>query len=1583
MFPPSLPAPPYPTPDLFPVKFQPRRTSAPAVSGRSNTDIDRSCQNKTHHSNNETISSSNIHHENLVNSLSSKYSPQSPPQSIIAESVSYSEFNSLLVANENFSSETSFINKLKNDSISKSNLSQLSEESLLSALVRCQNISEDCVNYTANKKKFNSNTQHTVFNATNSSSCDIQCSVKLPDSEYLNHELITNNDNSNKIISNPSVFNGKCNTLDKKVKNCSNQSLISTNQNVTLFEQSILDKQNISKVELAKRCWENYFRPKPPRIARKKTINDESINQSISRGSIHNKSYRSNSVDCTLCNYDNKIKLEDNTIQQKCNDSIQTSLNSFISSNNDNTLTIDSQSFLKDDINQSNDCITSKYTRKGYSPSFIRLIVANELDNFKQLKTMNIEQLNCQHSTSTLTLTDMTTSIQEYKNAMNSIHSNELNENCLYQSNIEFTNYDKDNYSNDWINDIRPQSVTLQRHCIQLINQNNKLHCTSLDTNKIYLSNQNNLNKKSNTNDIIHTYKKKYSYPIIDNITQTDIHLNKSTDWSRLHVDKNRLIRNINKKYKRYNTLIDHFVLPLEKYINCIRSNSVDDNSLKSYTKYNSLSIGIDRSESFYYNVKHISSSDKLKKTNQLSCNLIDYPENNLPYVTSSSSSSLSSSTAAAASLYSPISTSSLICTSVKSTSIIPNDSLHLLKKRRQFSPVESYCKIDTISFKDKTTNNSKTFCEVHSVDSVKNCDVNASDDKDLINFVYSEYDHEDDKFNDKLRKMSLSPAARRYEEHVLATASGRPYNKLGNQLHFIDHKNYAIQQNSIKNVKILPEYHYNNKPNEVIKDSNYDDEEEEKSDSVYHQNEEQLNAELWREKLGAITRWKREVDDAMLAGETDFKEIFYSPENELRNRFIEKDFNLTHIPNQHDTVHYLQSTNSHVNSSLNGFEVNYPTTYGLSLEQSKNHIKPIVQDKKLTLSANHRISHQSNNLKPNANQMNSQIRKNVTLYDNSMQKNYQSTSQTVPSKVVINPSGVLNDHIYHYDNDSQLEKPQQIASQYQPMWIKASKPQVSFSHRQQQQPNSSNHSVVQTIQQIQNSLNSPYYSSNIPTSINSFESNHLNSNMNSSKNRHKSSTTVKSFRNFFTPKLRRKTYELDNTEYGEFKQDYYLQANKLLNNSGGQYTGNNLKSPTGINNQFRKVVPSASYTEALNLAVAANTALYEAFHQQSIDSCNKMNSAYHNTPVSFKQQKLKSSTSTVNPDTLPVTNEGFSNEISPILRDTVETEHKNKPYQWTKVIKPHKNISLSPISSISQFNGDENSSVEKQNNTDKLKSTTVEQTLYSDNKCRSPKLLIKEKLNDLMDSSAETRRTTRRPRSSFRHAVTLSPYRRKPDMQTSEQCNSPYLDPSPIALSSGFVSAGSIVNAVDEATEKMNRDELTETSSKVRSVPPPVGVHDYPIVTNLEKDLNKIDSLMDDSVNIPTNKSYQQFQLSSNSFTQKQSQQQHHHHQTKFNKLPPLQALPPCKLLLGRVASNEDICIETETPIAFNIAATDKEICITRVASVDDLKYQQNDQFNNNEYNNHLINKKHKRIPISLRLTFGSESKLNKSTLL
>lgn len=124
-----------------------------------------------------------------------------------------------------------------------------------------------------------------------------------------------------------------------------------------------------------------------------------------------------------------------------------------------------------------------------------------------------------------------------------------------------------------------------------------------------------------------------------------------------------------------------------------------------------------------------------------------------------------------------------------------------------------------------------------------------------------------------------------------------------------------------------------------------------------------------------------------------------------------------------------------------------------------------------------------------------------------------------------------------------------------------------------------------------------------------------------------------------------------------------------------------------------------------------------------------------------------------------------------------------------------------------------------------KFKTDITEQTLYSDNKSRSSKLLISEKSDDLTETNTDTRRIPGRLRSSLRHAVTLSPCRRKPDV-TLEQCNSPYLQPSPLALSSGFVSAGSIVNAVEECTEKMNKDGFADTSPKVKTVPPPVGVH-------------------------------------------------------------------------------------------------------------------------------------------------------------
>lgn len=93
------------------------------------------------------------------------------------------------------------------------------------------------------------------------------------------------------------------------------------------------------------------------------------------------------------------------------------------------------------------------------------------------------------------------------------------------------------------------------------------------------------------------------------------------------------------------------------------------------------------------------------------------------------------------------------------------------------------------------------------------------------------------------------------------------------------------------------------------------------------------------------------------------------------------------------------------------------------------------------------------------------------------------------------------------------------------------------------------------------------------------------------------------------------------------------------------------------------------------------------------------------------------------------------------------------------------------------------------------------------------------------------------------------------------------------------------------------------------------------------------------------------------------------------------VQALRPKKFILGHVASNEDICIETETPFAFNIAATGRKICIAKVASADDL---QKTPFLANSFSSDLIDLEEvgAGIPVSLRLTFGSTPCINTSDL-
>ncbi|CAH8483974.1 unnamed protein product [Schistosoma guineensis] len=1619
MFPPSLPAPPNPAPDLSPVKNQSRRTSAPAVPHRNNVTVDNCNNNKPNQNNNIETTDLKRHpvkkDEKITNELSLNYWLHSPPQSLIAESVSHSEFDRLLIANENVSTENGFRNKIKNNSISKSNLSQYSEESLLTTLVQCQHLKENNMKQKL-KKKINLNDQETCSKSLKPTSFDDSSNpLTLPDQSCLSERLMNDYNNSNKVnllnhsssssTTTTTIFN---NTLDRKTKKTNHQSVMSNERKVGSTNQFLLDQMNnnhtnLNKVELAKRCWENYFRPKPPRIRRNKTIHDHSMTQSFT-GDMSNKvndlCLRSSSVDCTYRTSENKNKRQYDEYLRKTSQFKASSMCiSPISSNHsNNSLIIDSninqlQSFPKNnnqlDNNNNNNKI--KYIGKGYSPSFIRLMTDHELDNNDNNNNeqncdqiSDPDQLNDHYSNSTLTLTENTQTTKDHDHDYHKINSNNsmkqmiFNEKRLCRSNIEFSNYNKEKYLNYYHEYLRPQSLTLKRHCIQYQNHNHKINLSS----SISSDHLQGINRHTYNDHIIKNTKKNHPYTFIDYITQTNDdddknnHLNKHSDWSKLNIQKNnQFLKKLNKSFKQPNTpLIHHFIIPI---YHDSRSYLTDSNRLNLDRKNDSPLIGIDRSESFFKKIKHISLNKKLKEISN----------HHLKYTTLSS-------------INSPITTSNFI-----DTKRIENDyhsSIELLNHNQTKDKTTQKLRSDLVPF---TEVNNLSLSQRIIYDSYINDDDDdeeeeEEDDENCIDDHDDNYENE--QVNSKL-KMSLSPAAQRYEEHVLATVSGRSsYPKTNNQLFFNDYKNDTKHRNSIQKVKLLPEFQYHKNPIEIIKDHNYDDDDEEaeENDSNDHPNDHLIHTELWREKFGAITRWRHEVDNAMLAGET---EIIHTPETILHNKCVKEKFNIPSISNQQDTMNYLQPTIVPVNtfqsnglySSINDVEITYSTTCTCPTVQSYIYSKPLISSNEAN-ETKQNILYSPNNFKPNSYQIS--MTKDMNLYDNVVPKYYQPTSHSVPSKVVINPSGVTNDQTYQYDNNNiRLENSQQINSKYQPMWIKAPIPQLRLSR---QRSNSGNAVVLQPIQQIENFTNIPnYYSSNNPVNLttiiqgsihHSYEPNIPLPNINSPINQYKTST-VKSFRNFLTPKLRRKTYELDKTESIKLKQDDYKPINILQTNSVEQHLGNNnSRSINERNNQFKKVVPSTSYTDALNLAVAANTALHEAFNQSitSTDSCQKTNSTNQNTPVSFKQPKFKTTSSPVNPTSLTITNERSSAEISLTPSESVKTEHKNNTCQWTKISKPYKNISLSPISSISQYNGDKNSPVEKQMDKNKFKTDITEQTLYSDNKSRSSKLLISEKSDDLTETNTDTRRIPGRLRSSLRHAVTLSPCRRKPDV-TLEQCISPYLQPSPLALSSGFVSAGSIVNAVEECTEKMNKDGFAETSSKVKTVPPPVGVHDYPIVTNLEKDLNTIDSLINDTLNIHINDNNPQTKLNqselSNNSTQKSNEQQQQ--QSKFNKLLPLQTLPPCKLLLGRVASNEDICIETETPFSFNIAATDKEICITRVASVEDLKCQQQqqqqqyDQLKGNT-NNKSIKKNHKRIPISLRLTFGSESKLNKSIL-
>ncbi|VDQ15194.1 unnamed protein product [Trichobilharzia regenti] len=303
----------------------------------------------------------------------------------------------------------------------------------------------------------------------------------------------------------------------------------------------------------------------------------------------------------------------------------------------------------------------------------------------------------------------------------------------------------------------------------------------------------------------------KSPYAIAENI-QTDFTSNDHSHWSRLHVEKNRLLENLKVNLSNKNTPIDHLTLPSDKRTTLIRSYSADNNPNQAHSRNNSSPAGIERSESFHKVINHISHSVKSNQKPPSPYSIsVNYNDNKSGY----SSSPIS-----------PISVSVSL-----SPRLVQNDSIHLSNNKKHYV-------------------SSKEF----------------------------------DKVNCTVEKMSLSPAARRYEEHVLATVSGKAYNKPGHQI-------FSNNNNNHNNVNS-------------------------KSDSVVDQLQDDLNyAEIWREKLGAITRWKREVDKAMLAGETDIKEILCNPETSIYDSCVENKYSLINTPNNnHEVNTYLQPLPVQVN---------------------------------------------------------------------------------------------------------------------------------------------------------------------------------------------------------------------------------------------------------------------------------------------------------------------------------------------------------------------------------------------------------------------------------------------------------------------------------------------------------------------------------------------------------------------------------------------------------------------------------------------------------------------------------------------
>nr|CAH8826218.1 unnamed protein product [Trichobilharzia regenti] len=1681
LFPPSLPIPPYPAPDLIPVKLQTRRTSAPTTSHKCYYDI-----NKSHRNNNYNNRNLDKHclrtSENLGNLLPSEYSPDSPPQSLAGESISYSEFDSLFLANEHLSVNSSLTSKIQDCTTFRSNWSHNSEESLLTALVRCQKVTRKNM---ATKQNMSRNNELSVSNqnklsvpeGNHSANCQnvvdySQNGVKPCILTNITKEMISSSESEkHKTIRRRITIAGEHPSVphSRKPTSLQQQQTHNSNHNSRISKRSS-DSQNLGKVALAKQSWENYFTPKPPRIARNKTTEGERITRPVSVCITQDMGQyqRSSSVDCTYQDYKIKDTFENKTITNNFDKQFSNGYNEHLSipkyksistpvspifsaCDSPRTLSPAKRSTVTYEENRNIDCTESKHTCKGYLPRFNH--PASVDDNLNCLnqkpdrlvyntpELCSLEITNDRNSSSTLTLTENTTTTTKDPNQVtrlnqptgqNTFNSNEISTNDsgimkrLCTSDIHYPNFNVEEITENGYTPKRPLSVTIKRHCIQFptLNSNDRKSSLSSTNSSNDYDNNNNINNNDDC-DIFSDKSKnliesKSPYATAENI-QTDFTSNNHSHWSRLHVEKNRLLENLKVNLSNKNTPIDHLTLPSDKRSTLIRSYSADNNPNRAHSRNNSSPAGIERSESFHKVINHISHSVKSNQKPPSPYSIsVNYNDNKSGY----SSSPIS-----------PISVSVSL-----SPRLVQNDSIHLSNNKKHYVSSKECHQLKTNIRQEKISNKQSVNLSSVSPHLPKICanKVVLCQSKSNNCYEYGDDSDEDDnensrvdKVNCTVEKMSLSPAARRYEEHVLATVSGKAYNKPGHQIFFNNNHNNVNSsmpyQNLLKKVKISPDYLQNN--NKLITtNNNYNNcrDYDEESDSVVDQLQDDLNyAEIWREKLGAITRWKREVDKAMLAGETDIKEILCNPETSIYDSCVENKYSLINTPNNnHEVNTYLQPLPVQVNPfspnelcpSPRDLQRQFLPCNIIPLKQSQTFVKPFNG------SGTEQCQNVSfNNVAQQAFQIRPEALKNLTPTNNliqnnqicmpTTQKNYQQPNYSVPAKVVIHPNMVANDYL-NQRNNGQLDGSPQFNPQYQQIRLKAPIPHVSTTR---QRVNSGGAILLQPVQQTPNHTNMPYYTSNIPVNreISSqspthlkHESNLIIPNEKSSPNVSNKNPTIRTFRNFFTPKLRRKTYELDKTEPVVYnKQNLFSSTNTPQNSTAGPNVGNNAReNMTGNNfpvqnNQYKKITPSTSYTDALNLAVAANAALSEAFHQSTppTDTFQRTSSTNHITPL--KTQKCKTQTSTVLPESLN-TDEQAASEISPLPNEIVQTENKNRFSHGGKFIKHQKNMSLSPISSTVQSSQGDKSPIGKWTGTNKSQNLTVEQIFNTESKNGSPKPLINDKKpSDSINPSTETRRPQGRLRSTLRHAVTLSPCRRKPDLQ-SEQWNGAYLEPGSLALSSGFVSAGSIVNAAEDSTWQMNKDEPPGSSPKVKAIPPPVNVYDYPIVTNLEKDLNTIDCLINDTQNtqdehVSQIKSHQDLKMSSNPTNINSVKQQ----RSVDNRIPPLQTLPPCKLLLGRVASNEDICIETETPFAFNIAATDKEICITRVASVGDLEYQQQQQqpqIENQEdpsstnvdgqkyQNSQSINKKKKKgIPISLRLTFGSESKLNKSTSL